>query len=230
MSQQANWSPGGTLSELTSCPSSSPSSQTPSLQVPPFSLLLLLGTTQTPKATMSKDTPNLHGDPVCLQTELQIHMQHQLNTEQYQKYSIRKENKLKCLMAYLYTFVNSQQKRREVTHPFCMLTIPMHIYVNTHAWLMHIHIATEQSTWPERTTLENREGVTYCKTRLVLDVHSVDIQGSVALRLFLRLNLFMSNPSIWSNVEALPPLIQHNLIYIYIFLPIYFLKALYTKR
>lgn len=53
-----------------------------------------------------------------------------------------KKTELKCLMAYLYTFTNSQQKRWQVTHPFCMLTILMHIDVNTHAWMMHTHMAT----------------------------------------------------------------------------------------
>lgn len=37
-------------------------------------------------------------------------------------------------------------KKWRVTHPFCMLTILMHIYVNTHAQLMHhiLDIATYQ--------------------------------------------------------------------------------------
>lgn len=78
---------------------------------------------------------------------------------------------------------------------------------------------------------EQGKGLPNAKPHLILNM---DIQGSVALRLLLRLNLFLSNPSIWRSVEALPPLYPAQLdiyiyIYLYIYLPIYFLKALYTK-
>lgn len=115
MSQRANCSPCGTWSEQTPCSSSSYSSQTPSPSTT-FSQLLLPGTTQTPKATMSKDTPDLHRDLVCLQTELQLHAQHQLNTEQYQKHGIRKENRIEMLNGiFIHIYQQSTKKAASYT-------------------------------------------------------------------------------------------------------------------
>lgn len=83
-----------------------------------------------------------------LQTELRLLTQYQLNNEQYQIYGTGK-NKTEMLNGIFIHIYQQSTKRRQVTHPFCMLTTLMHIYVNTHAQLMsHIlHIATYQR-WP----------------------------------------------------------------------------------
>lgn len=63
------------------------------------------------------------------------------------------------------------------------------------------------------------KGLPTANPSLILHVHKVDIQGSVALRLFLRLNLFSSKPpqnkGLLKHVLLLPSAI------LYIFLPLY---------
>lgn len=91
----------------------------------------------------------LFGDPANLQTELRLLTQYQLNTEQYQIYGIGK-NKTEMLNGIFIHIYQQSTKRWWVTHPFCILTTLMHIYVNTHAQRMHhiLHLATYQRRWP----------------------------------------------------------------------------------
>lgn len=91
------------------------------LQAPLFSQLILHRTMQTPKTTTFKDVPDLHWvlcreDPVSLQTELQLLTQHQLNTEQYQKYGIRKENRIEMLNGiFIHIYQQSTKKAASYT-------------------------------------------------------------------------------------------------------------------
>lgn len=63
------------------------------------------------------------------------------------------------------------------------------------------------------------KGLPTANPSLILHVHKVDIQGSVALRLFLRLNLFSSKPP--QNKGLLKHALLLPSAILYIFLPLY---------
>lgn len=221
MSQRVNWNACGSQSKQTCHYSSSHISQIPSPSTT-FSQLLLPGTTQTLKCkvwghTWPASRPSLSSNRASAM--------YTASTEYWTISKIRhkeKKTELKCLMAYLYTFTNSQQKRWQVTHPFCMLTILMHIDVNTHAWMMHIHMATQQSRWPEGATLGAGEGVAYCKTSSHSQCAQRGHSGQCCFKAISKAESFLVQPLnmkiCWSTSSSLPSTTWYIYKSIYIYL------------